>query len=98
METTRQTKSAPATGSLGHEVDVNFDDEDPESVSDFAEFQRWLDSGSPARPSGPRASTLASSSNVAPASSDMPPPAAPSVPGCKCFKNPCSFTNLVILI
>ena len=99
MESTKTRKGSNSSASLSGDDDVqdSFDDEDPQSISDFAEFQRWLDAGSPARrplakpsSSAPTSAAMPSSSSLT-GGSTMPPPMAPVVPGCKCFKNPCFF-------
>lgn len=74
--------SQPSKGMAdGDDVEDN-SDEDQDAKQDFAEFQQWLDAGSPAKP--------------VPAipKSAMPPPLAPSVSGCKCFKNPCIYGKI----
>ena len=79
------SKSSKSTGSLGaDDVDDNFEDEDHQSQEDFQEFQRWLVQGSPAK-------SIPISSGSGSSDVSMPPPAPPTVAGCKCFKNPCDF-------
>lgn len=74
------------------DVETNFDDEDSQSKNDFEEFKRWLDAGSPAKPLPNVYQKAAQNQTLS--SQAMPPPAKPTQSGCKCFQNPCSFTQL----